>query len=188
MIQLVIKFSGGIMRKYIAIIMSVCFVFCFASGCQTKNVKNEEKVTDEENNNDNVGNADGIVLPSYLEKSKYQRDISTLEEMAHSFVMVMANECYAKVEGQLIFRGGTIAINGDREMSDKLIDSISSGGRSVDDFFDEFSATMDGNSSDPFVYEFKSKLNDENTVVTFTFKDGKVSIEIKSEKYGNIEI
>lgn len=113
----------------------------------------------------------GVLVPTLVrnvEKSKKQKDISTVEEVRNQMTIALADEEYSSLSGTITCNNGTIALDG----STKGIEPADP----ADDYIVEVCRNL--NAKDTFKKQLTSKAYGKATV-TFTIDNEKVSAVIK---------
>ncbi len=123
----------------------------------------------------------GVLVPTLVrnvEKSKHQKDINNLSEVRNAFEIEMASEKFAGLEGELTYKGGTLVLmSPDPAAEDDWAD-----------FLDQVVQNLNGEGADSYTLEYTSKIKADDTVVTFTFKNEKVTGTVESTKYGTEDL
>lgn len=117
----------------------------------------------------------GVLVPTLVrnvEKSKKQKDISTVEEVRNQLTIGLADEKFSALKGTITCEKGHVALN---ESSGKTIDPE----KTANDYIKEVCQNL--NAKDTFEKQLTSKAYG-NAKVTFTIADEKVTATIAGDK------
>lgn len=117
----------------------------------------------------------GVLVPTLVrnvEKSKKQKDISTVEEVRNQLTIGLADEKFSALKGKITCEKGHVALN---ESSGKTIDPE----KTANDYIKEVCQNL--NAKDTFEKQLTSKAYG-NAKVTFTIADEKVTATIAGDK------
>lgn len=117
----------------------------------------------------------GVLVPTLVrnvEKSKKQKDISTVEAVRNQLTIGLADEKFSALKGTITCEKGHVALN---ESSGKTIDPE----KTANDYIKEVCQNL--NAKDTFEKQLTSKAYG-NAKVTFTIADEKVTATIAGDK------
>ena len=116
----------------------------------------------------------GVLVPTLVrnvEKSKKQKDISTVEEVRNQLTIALADEKYSSLSGTITCDNGKIELNSKSNAAIPSIGEVNSA-----DYIKAASQNL--NAKDTFEKQLTSKAYRKATVI-FTIADEKVSAVIK---------
>ncbi len=117
----------------------------------------------------------GVLTPTLIkqvEKSKHQKDISAVAEIANCMTIALADEKYASMTCTITYTGATVTIGSG------TVTELAPEGTSTSDFLGVVAENL-GKTA----YTYKSKLADGDTETTFVIANGHVTTSVESTEY-----
>ena len=119
----------------------------------------------------------GVLVPTLVrnvEKSKHQKDLNAISEVANAIQQVMADAKFSTATGTVPITGDTISFSGS---SNYGLTGFPSGTTEAD-FWNEVVKNLDGEQASSFSTTYTSKLADTNTSTVFVLGNEKVNAAV----------